>query len=52
VLGQLPTVIESLTGVKLEHLLERLPALRGASADGGPEKSKPTHADAEIERGG
>ena len=29
VLGQLPTVIESLTGVKLEKLLERLPGLRG-----------------------
>jgi flotillin len=28
VLGQLPAIIESLTGVSLEHLLERLPTLR------------------------
>lgn len=37
VVAQLPAVIESLTGIKLQKLLERLPALAGAPARGEPE---------------
>ncbi len=37
VVAQLPAVIETLTGIKLQKLLERLPALAGASARGEPE---------------
>ncbi|KWW98636.1 Band 7 protein [Carbonactinospora thermoautotrophica] len=36
VLGQLPTMIEALTGVSLEHLLERLPALRRPPTTASP----------------
>ena len=41
IVAQLPPVIESLTGIKLEKLLEQVPALRKSMAAGAPEdKSK------------
>ncbi|MQA86729.1 MAG: flotillin family protein [Streptosporangiales bacterium] len=42
ILGQLPTVIESLTGVKLEDLLGRLPGLADGTEPDGVEVKPPT----------
>jgi flotillin len=41
ILSQLPPVIESLTGIKLEKLIEQVPALRKAMGD-SPAKDNPT----------
>ncbi len=38
IVSQLPPVVESLTGIKLEELLKRVPALRKASDEAKPEK--------------
>jgi len=40
IIAQLPPVIESLTGMKLEKLIEQVPALRRASAQGEPRKTE------------
>jgi flotillin len=40
ILAQLPPVLESLTGVKLEKLLEKVPALAGTSKETAPGKSE------------
>ena len=37
IMSQLPPVIESLTGIKFEKLLEQIPALRKAMGKGTPE---------------
>ena len=39
--AQLPPVIESLTGIKLEKLLEQVPGLK-KSMEKGPGEDKPT----------
>ena len=41
IIAQLPPVLESLTGVQLQKLLQQIPALRKAMADGAP-KENPT----------
>ena len=41
ILSQLPPVIESLTGIKFEKLIQQVPALRKAMAD-SPSKDNPT----------
>jgi flotillin len=41
IISQLPPVIESLTGIKFEKLLEQVPALRNAMARNKPEDEKP-----------
>jgi len=38
IIAQLPTVIESLTGVKLQHLVERIPALAEQGSTGAEER--------------
>ena len=38
IISQLPPVIESLTGIKFEKLLEQVPALRNAMGKKGEEK--------------
>jgi flotillin len=38
IIGQLPPVIESLTGIKLEQLLEQVPALKKAMGKEVPER--------------
>ena len=40
IVAQLPPVIESLTGIKLEKLLEQVPALRKAIASAESEEKK------------
>ena len=43
ILSQLPPVIESLTGIKLEKLIEQIPALRKAVGDSPPkDKDNPS----------
>ena len=39
IISQLPPIIESLTGVKFEKLMEQVPALRKAMGKDDPEKS-------------
>jgi len=41
IISQLPPVIESLTGIKFERLLEQVPALKNAMADKKSEGEKP-----------
>jgi len=40
IISQLPPVIESLTGIKFEKLLEQVPALKNAMARNEPEEKK------------
>jgi flotillin len=40
IMAQLPPVLESLTGVKFEKLLEQVPALKNAMAKSDSEKKK------------
>jgi flotillin len=42
IISQLPPVIESLTGIKFEKLLEQVPALKNAMAGAKPEDKKPS----------
>jgi flotillin len=40
IMAQLPPVLESLTGVSFEKLIQQVPALRSAMAKGGEDKSQ------------
>jgi flotillin len=44
IMSQLPPVIESLTGIKFEKLIEQVPALRKAMGRGDSEEAKPPAA--------
>ena len=44
IIAQLPPVIESLTGVKFEKLLEQVPSLRKSMKAGGSEPKNPEAA--------
>jgi flotillin len=41
IMAQLPPIIESLTGVKFEKLMQQVPALRKAMPEGAEETKKP-----------